>query len=168
MVNHRGNEQWNVAVIGFGNNPVYVQKLIDGLLKLLKFVKAYVDDVVIFNQILQKHAEHFNQTFGFFNKMNIVLKPYKSYIGFLSITLLKQKVDNFEFNISTDKFETFRTMKFPAKLKNLEIYIGMTNYLRNYIPYYAQLVEPLQRRKTLLSRGFPTKKKRPQNIFPGL
>ena len=71
VVNHRGNEQWNVAVMGFKDNPAYVQRQIDGLLKPLKFARAYVDDVVIFSQTLKEHAEHFNQIFGFFNEMNI-------------------------------------------------------------------------------------------------
>lgn len=33
----------------------------------------------------------------------------------------------------------------------------MTGYLRDYIPYYAQKVEPLQRRKTILLRKGPDK-----------
>ena len=51
VVNHRDNKQWNVAVMGFKNNFAYMQKQIDGLLKPFKFVKIYVDDMVIFNQI---------------------------------------------------------------------------------------------------------------------
>ena len=35
---------WNVTVIKFKNNFAYVQKQIDGLLKLFKFAKTYVDD----------------------------------------------------------------------------------------------------------------------------
>lgn len=68
---------------------------------------------------------------GFFNKTNIVFKFSKSYIGYLSLIFFKQKVGN------------FKTKKFPVKLENLEIYIGKTNYFRNYIPYYAQLIEQL-------------------------
>ena len=98
---------------------------------------------MIFNHILKKHAEHFEKKFKFFNKINIVLKFSKSYIGYQSITSLKQKNNNFGLNTSADKFETFRTIKILIKLKNLEIYIGMTNYFRNYIFFYTLLVEPL-------------------------
>ena len=63
--------------MGFKNNFAYVQKRIDGLLKPFKYAKTYVHDIVIFNQILKKHAEHFNQIFGFSNEINIVLKPSK-------------------------------------------------------------------------------------------
>ena len=41
-------------------------------------------------------------------------------------------------------------LEFPLTLKVLETYIGMTGYLRQYTPYYAQIIEPLQQRKTEL------------------
>ena len=66
--------------------------------------------MVIFNQIIKKLSEHFDQIFNLFNKTKIVLKFSKSYIGYLSITFLKQKFDNFGLNISVDKIEIFRTI----------------------------------------------------------
>ena len=106
VVSHRGNEQWNVAVIGFKNNPAYVQKQIDDLLRPFKtFAKVYVDDVVIFNQSVKKHTGHFEHIFGLFGKMNIALKLSKSYIDYPTVALLGQKVDSFELSISADKFK---------------------------------------------------------------
>ena len=81
------------------------------------------------------------------------MKFSKSYIGYPTVALLNQKIDNFGLNISVDKFETIRTIKFPRKFKDFETYVGMTNYFRNYVPYYVQLMEPLQRRKTTLLRN---------------
>ena len=109
--------------------------------------------MVIFNQTLKEHTGHFHHVFNLFDKMNIALKPSKSYIGYPTVALLGQKVDNFGFNISVDKLEVIRTIKFPRKFKNIETYVGMTNYLRNYVPYYTQLVKPLQWRKTTLLRN---------------
>ena len=51
------------------------------VVELFKIVKIYVDDVVIFNQILNKQVEHFSQIFGFSNKMNCDgLNPYGSLV----------------------------------------------------------------------------------------
>ena len=46
-------------------------------------------------------------------------------------------------------------MDFPATLKELESYIGLVGYFRHYIERFAQKVEPLQERKTLLLKGAP-------------
>ena len=138
VVSYRGNEQWNVAVMGFKNNLAYVQKQIDGLLRPFKtFARIYIDDVVIFNQSVKKHTGHFEYIFNLFDKMNIVLKFSKSYIGYPTVALLNQKVDNFGLSISIDKLETIRAIKFPRKFKNFETYVGMINYFRNYVLYYV-------------------------------
>lgn len=82
--------------------------------------------------------------FALFDKINIALKPSKSYVGYPTVALLGQKVDSLGLSTAADKLEAIRSIQFPDKLKDLETYVGMTNYLRNYVSYYAQLVEPLQ------------------------
>ena len=48
----------------------------------------------------------------------------------------------------------FAKLEFPRQLASLEQYIGATGYIRHLIPYYSQLVEPLQERKVaLLAQG---------------
>ena len=103
--------------MGFKNNPAYMQKQIDGLLKPFDFPKMYVDDVVIFNWILKKRAQHFHEIFGLFDKMNTALKPSKSYIDYPTMIFLQLKIDNFRLNTFADKFEIFRSMKIPAKIQ---------------------------------------------------
>ena len=44
-------------------------------------------------------------------------------------------------------------LEFPTTLKDLETYLGVTGYLRQYAPYYAQIAEPLQKRKIFLVKG---------------
>ena len=51
----------------------------------------HVDDVVVFNQILRYHVEYLNHIFNLFEKMNIVLKFSKSYIGYPTIVWLNKK-----------------------------------------------------------------------------
>ena len=107
--------------MGFKNNPAYVQKQIDNLLRPFKtFAKTYVDNVVIFNQSMNKHTSHLEHVFNLFDKMNIVLKFSKSYIGYPKVVLLNKKIDNFGLSISADKFETIRTIKFPRNSKTLK------------------------------------------------
>ena len=52
--------------------------------------------------------------------MNIVFKPSKSYIGYPSIILLGQRVNNFGLNNFADKFEIIKTINFLTKFKDLK------------------------------------------------
>ena len=49
------------------------------------------------------------------------------------------------------KLAAITQLAFPRSLKDLEAYLKLTGYLRQYIPYYAQVARPCQERKTILN-----------------
>ena len=49
------------------------------------------------------------------------------------------------------KLAAIMQLAFSRLLKNLETYLGLTEYFRQYIPYYAQVARPFQERITLLN-----------------
>jgi hypothetical protein len=56
VVLHRGQEQFNVAVMGFKNSVSYVQRQIDRILRPVRyFARAYINDVVVFSKTLEEH-----------------------------------------------------------------------------------------------------------------
>jgi hypothetical protein len=153
VISHRGQEIFNVAVMGYKNSPAYAQRMIDNLLRPCQsFARAYMDDIVIFSRSIEDHIRHLQAVFQLLRKYHISLKPEKAFIGYPSVQLLGQKVDSFGLTTSEEKLRAITQLEFPKTLRQLETYLGMTGYLRHYIPYYAQLVEPLQARKTLLNR----------------
>ena len=99
-----------MVVLGFKNNPAYIQKQINELLKPFDFVKTYVDDVIIFNRILKDHVSHVHEIFNLFDKMNISLKLSKSYIGYPTVMFLKKKVDNLGLNTSARNYPSDRIL----------------------------------------------------------
>ena len=51
-MSHRNQKSFNVVVMKYKNSLVYVQRQIDRLFRAYrKFVKTYVDDIVIFSRI---------------------------------------------------------------------------------------------------------------------
>ena len=150
---HRGQETFLVPVMGFRNSPAYVQRMIDRILRPFRsFCRAYVDDIVIFSTSLQEHIRHLNLVFGALSEMNIHLAPHKAYLGYPSVHLLGQRVDALGLATAEDKLAAIRNIEFPRTLAALERYLGMTGYLKQYVPYYSAIVKPLQERKTLLNR----------------
>ena len=72
--------------------------------------------------------------------------------------MLGQKINGPGLTSATEKIAAISKWQFPRNLKLLKLYLGFTNWLRNYIPYYAQKIEPLQKRKTLLLQASPVTK----------
>ena len=139
--------------MGFRNSPAYVQRMIDRILRpFRKFCRAYVDDIVIYSSSLEEHLKHLNLVFSALANMNIHLSPKKSFLGYLSVHLLGQKVDALGLATAEDKLAAIISLAFLKTLSQLEKYLGMTGYLRQYVPNYAAIAKPLQQRKTYLTR----------------
>lgn len=158
VVSHRGQEQSAVALMGYKGSPPYVQRQTDQMLRPYKnFAKAYIDDIIVFSQTLNEHIDHLRQIFDLFRAKRVSLSPGKSFIGYPSVRLLGQRVDALGMTTAEDKIAAISALKFPDSLRDLEIFLGMTGWLRPGVPRYAQRSEPLQKRKTLLTKAVSTK-----------
>lgn len=156
VVSHRGQEVFNVAMMGFVNSVPFVQRMMDAYLADLRaFCRAYIDDIVVASETWEEHLDHLNQLFERLQEMNVRLEPKKAFIAFPSVTLLGQRVDSFGLSTPEEKISAIRELSFPSTLGNLEHYLGLTGYFRHYIERYASITEPLQARKTSMLRGSP-------------
>ena len=145
VVSHRGQEQFRIAVMGYKNSPPYVQRQIDRIFRPYRhFVWAYMDDIVIHGKALQDHLQQLHAIFALFQRLRIHLKPTKTYLGYLNIQLLGQYVDGLGLTTTQDKIEAITKLEFPKTLQELEAYLGLTGWLRNYIEKYAQKAARLQ------------------------
>ncbi|SLM35364.1 probable transposable element [Lasallia pustulata] len=112
------------------------------------YVRAYIDNIVVFSKTLEDHLIHLNEVFNLLASLDIVLAPTKTFLGFPSTTLLSQKVDSFGMAAASEKIQAISGLAFPITLQDLEHYLGLTGWMRDYVPYYTQIVEPLQSQKT--------------------
>jgi hypothetical protein len=80
--------------------------------------------------------------------------PKKSFISYLTVELLGFQVNVLGLLTTAEQTTAFQKLEFPAQLKALESYLGTTGFLQHLIPYYIQLVDPLQKHKiALLAKG---------------
>jgi len=76
-------------------------------------------------------------------------------LGFHSLEILGYLVDQLGLTTAEAKADAVQNIPYPATLSQLEHFIGLTNWNRHLIPYYAQRIVPLQACKTLLLKGAP-------------
>lgn len=158
VVSHRGQETFNVPVMGCMNSVAYVQRQIDRILRPVKaFASAYVDDIVTGAQSLAEHLTRLRQLFQLFVEHNISISPTKTFLGYPNVNLLGRRVDSFGMATAEDKLKAISDIVYPSTLGDLEHYLGLTGYLRSSVHYYAQLASPLQDLKTRLLKEAPTK-----------
>lgn len=164
IVTHRGQETFLVPVMGCRNSIAYVQRRMDRLLHEWRgFVKAYIDDVIVRSRTFSEHMVHLRKVFTLFTAHNIIIGPTKTFLGYTEIHLLGQRVNSIGLSTAESKLEAIAKPKFPSTLSQLETFLGMTGYLRKFIPRYAAVTKPLQDMKTSLLKSAPTKGQKRKN-----
>lgn len=158
VISHRGQEVFNVAIMGFVNSVPYVQRRMDLLFKdLVHFCRAYIDDIVIASRTLVEHIDHLHKVLSRLQALNIKIEPKKAFVGFPSVQLLGLRVDGLGLITTEAKLDALKSLTFPRTLADLEHYLGITGCFRHRIEHYAQKSQALQDLKTSMLRGGPSK-----------
>ena len=114
------------------------------------FVKAYINDIVIFLKLLYEHIEHLRQMFQIFKEKRVNLTFNKSFIGYSFIQFLDQKINNFDLIIFEEKIVVIIAFKFSKSLSDLNHFFKLIDWLRHCVHWYVQKILSLQIRKIAL------------------
>ena len=153
VVTHKKQKIFNVVVMKYKNSSTYVQRQIDRLLRSYRnYVKTYVNDIVIHFKTLSEHLRHFRDVFDMFKISNIFIKSKKTFIDYLTIHFLKQKIDFFDLTTAEKKLKIIFRLFFSVSLQLFEIYLEFIDWLRDYVSWYVDLSLSLQKLKTKLFR----------------
>lgn len=156
VITHRGQETFQVPIMGYINSVAYVQREIDNIFRAVQaWVRAYIDDIVCGAKSLPDLLDKLRTLFEIFLAYNISISPTKSYLNYPDVVLLGQQVDSLGLSTSEQKLKAIKLFTYPNTLGALEYYLGLTGYLKSYIHFYAQLAAPLQALKTTLLREAP-------------
>lgn len=110
----------------FKNSPLYIQRQTNKLLRLYKiFAKAYVNNIIIHFNTLQKHLTHLYTLFKIFCIKRINLIIIKTFLIYFLVTLLKQQINNLNMFIIIEKIVVITFLRFFLNLQNLKIFIKL-------------------------------------------
>ena len=116
------------------------------------FAKIYIDDIIIFSKIINEHVFHFKQFF-LFRQRRVNLSLTRIFVYYPSVRILKQRIDALNMTTFENEIEAISAIKFSENLRDFEIFLKMTNWLKSFIPRYVQLTDSLQKRKTLFTKS---------------
>ena len=165
IITHREQKTFNVAIINYRNSSFYVQRQIDRVLRFFQFAKIYIDDIVIFSKSLKKHLNHLKQIFSVLKDNNIFVNFKKIYIDYFSVNLLEQHVNSLNLIIDEQKLKVIAQLTFLATFEQLESYLELTDWFRDYIEKYATKTKSLQNKKIALLKNFFKSKQIKKSYF---
>jgi len=109
-----------------------------------KFVVIYLDDIFVFSKTGEEHIEHLRLTFEKCRKYGLSLNPKKSQFTLSEGKLLGHILAKEGVKIDPKRVEAINNIPMPRNKKNIQVFLGKINFLRRFIPNYAEIVKESQ------------------------
>ena len=136
---------YNRLPFGLKNAPSHFQRAIDTILGRyrLDFALAYIDDIIIFSRTLAEHLLHVEKVLEALKSVGLTLDEKKCHFCYDSLELLGHRVSRLGLRTIESKVRAITSLPFPKTIKKAMEILGMFNYYRNFIKYFAWIAAPL-------------------------
>jgi hypothetical protein len=140
-----GTMQSNVMQQGDCNAPSTFQRLMVFIFQdhLGKHIHVYLDDVFIFSTTIEDHELHIGQALEILRKAKLYLKDSKVLLYAKSMDCLGHLIDDDGLHVDSDKMAKIREWRVPRDYHNVQRFLGMVQYLANFMPDVSMYTGPL-------------------------
>ena len=119
--------QFKVMPFGLQGAPATFQRLMDRVIAgLSDFTATYLDDVIIFSEMWEKHLEHVRTTLQRLRKAGLTVKAKKSQFGAKYCTYLGHIVGGGVVQPGSTKVQAVREFPAPVTKKQVRTFLGET------------------------------------------
>jgi hypothetical protein len=106
-----------------------------------KFIVIYLDVLMVFSKTDEEHLMHLKQTFEKCHRFGLSLNPKKSHFAMQEGKLLGHVVSKEGIKIDPKRIEAIDTITIPRNIKEIQSFLGKINFLRRFIPNFAEIVK---------------------------
>ena len=98
-----------------------------------KFVVIYLDDIIVYSKIDEKHLQHLERVFLKCLKFGVSLNPKKSHFALEEGKILGHIISKDGIRIDPARVEAIGQIALPRNKKEVQSFIGKVNFLRRFI-----------------------------------
>ena len=108
-----------------------------------EYCLSYLDDIIIFSKTKEDHLRHLKNVFDCIKTSGIKVVPSKMHLFQEQIELLGREINSSGIN-ATDKYcKKILELEPPVNKRQLQRFLGMTNWLHSFIFKYSDKCKPL-------------------------
>jgi hypothetical protein len=138
-----GHYQFKKMPFGLVNAGATYARMMRKLLRGIPDVDNFVDDILTHSLEWNSHLVTLEALFHRVRDANLTMKPSKCFIGYQHMDFLGSHIKDGLRLAQDGKILKIRDAKVPVTKKQLQSFLGLSNYLRRFIANYAELVKPL-------------------------
>ena len=141
-----GLYEWLVMPFGLKNAPAIFQRKMDNCFAGSEaFIAVYIDDILVFSQNIESHAQHLIKMLHICKQHGLVLSPTKMKIATTEVDFLGVTIGNRRIKLQPHIIKKIADV--PEQelrtTKGLRSWLGVLNYARSYIPKCGTILGPL-------------------------
>ena len=126
---------------GLAQAPAYFQLLMNKVLKGLKFVMTYLDDIIMFSKNELQHLKHLEIVFSCLREAGLKIKHSKCDFFKSEIHYLGHLISPEAISPLPNKLDCIKHMPASKDMKEIKQFLGLTGYYRK--PRFADISRPL-------------------------
>jgi len=142
-----GHYKYTVMPFGLKNASATFQRLINDTLReyLDDFAITYLDDILIYSDDLEAHRGHVQKVLEKLREKVMYVKKSKSKFEIKEIEFLGYIIQPEQIEKNLKKMNAVRNWIPLKKVKEVQAFLGLTNYYWKFVPNYTRIAEPLMR-----------------------
>ena len=134
---------WNFMPMGVSNGPMVFSSIMHRILGDFDFVFVYVDDICIYSETIEDHIKHIEIVIKKLQEVNLKLNPDKCVWFTKRLDILGHVISDKGIEPDLAKIAAIRDRKAPTSVKELQCFLGLANYYRNFVRDFAHVSSPL-------------------------
>ena len=139
-----GLMRYNRLPMGMKDSAAVFQKLVSQSIKDCPNAIAYIDDILVYADTLEAHDLALRQAINALENHHFKLNKTKCIFGATSVDFLGHRLSAAGIEILPERVASLTQTPQPSSLKQLQAFLGAVNYLAQFLPHLASLVEPLR------------------------
>jgi len=108
-----------------------------------QFMWVYIDDILIYSDTEKDHLKHIAMGCDKLKQHQFYTSRKKSEFFAASMDVLGHIIDDQRLRASPEKIARIEVLTTPKNKKQLQEFLGVVNYISQFIPHWASITAPL-------------------------
>ncbi|QRV99243.1 Transposon Tf2-7 polyprotein [Ceratobasidium sp. AG-Ba] len=140
-----GIYEYLVMPFGLKNAPAVLQRMMNDIFRHLLGVTVvvYMDDILIFSEKEEEHAEHVKEVLKILRENNLYAKLSKCEFFVKKVIFLGLVITPEGISMEEEKIKAIMEWGAPRKIKEVQAFLGFVNFYRRFIAEFSKIARPL-------------------------
>jgi hypothetical protein len=140
-----GLYEFTVMSFGLTNAPAFFMNLMNNVFMdyVDKFVVVFIDDILIYSQSGEEHADHLNMVLQRLREHQLYAKLSKCEFLIDEVLFLGHIINKDGLAVDPKKVADTLNWKAPTDVRGIKSFIGMARYYRRFIEGFSKIAKPM-------------------------